>query len=58
MSYDKNGLGFAEINLCALYFPTVFETLAEAFETDPLEALMIVRKTIDEYNLGLIEKEN
>jgi len=55
MSYDKNGLGFAELSYLALYFPEVFNTLEKALEDNQETiALEIARKTIQAYKLNLI----
>jgi len=54
MTYKKDGLGFAETMQAMIYFPKIYETISTS-EMDDNEKIVVYQKTIDLYNLGLIE---
>ena len=58
MTYDKKGIGISEMMQVSFYFPSVFKTVEGLIEENQALALQIVRKTIDAYNMGMIDKEN
>ena len=53
MVYDKNGLGYSELAFIAVNLPEIFDTIQEVLETE--DGLEIARKSIDAYNLDLID---
>lgn len=57
MSYDKNGLGIAEMTQVAIYWPSIYDVAMSQLDSNPRVALDIVQKTIDAYNAGMIERE-
>ena len=54
-SYDKNGLGLAEMGFLAVNFPTIFDTATKA-DTEA-DILNIARKAIEAIQAGLVENE-
>jgi hypothetical protein len=58
MSYDKKGLGVAEMTFVAVNYPSVWKLIDKAFDDDRDKvALDIARDTILAHNAGLIEVE-
>lgn len=56
MSYDKNGLGIAEMTFVSMNYPEVWEQIDKAFDDDKdLEALDIARKCIACHNAKLMQ---
>jgi hypothetical protein len=56
MSYDKNGLGIAEMTFVSINYPTVWAEMDKAFDdNNDLLALNLARKTIALHNEHLIE---
>jgi len=58
MSYDKKGLGIAEMTFVSVNYPSVWKEMEQAFMDDKdALALDIARDTIAAHNAGLIEVE-
>jgi hypothetical protein len=58
MSYDKKGLGAAEMIFVSVNYPSVWKLIDKAFDDDQDEiGLDIARDTIKAHNAGLIEVE-
>jgi hypothetical protein len=58
MSYDKNGLGIAEMTFISVNYPTIWDMMDKAFDDEQDElALNIARKAIKLHNLKMIEME-
>jgi hypothetical protein len=56
MSYDKNGLGIAEMTFISVNYPDIWEQMDKAFDDEQDElALNIARKAIKLHNLKMIE---
>lgn len=56
MSYDKKGLGVAEMTFISVNYPETFQLLWDLMDTDEQKALNLARNFIEAYNNGLIEK--
>ncbi len=54
MSYDKNGLGIAEMTFISVNYPEIWDTIYTLFDTNEQEALSIARKVIECKNRGII----
>jgi hypothetical protein len=56
MSYDKNGLGIAEMTFISVNYPLIWDMMDKAFDDEQDElALNIARKAIKLHNLKMIE---
>lgn len=51
MSYDQNGLGFAELTWLAVNYPETFDLVESMLDSGGLE---LARKFIKVYNEGMI----
>jgi hypothetical protein len=51
MSYDKNGLGIAELTFLAVNYPATFDLVESMLDNGGLE---LARKFIKAYNEGMI----
>jgi hypothetical protein len=58
MSYDKKGLGIAEMTFVSVNYPTIWQVAYDLFDTDEAGAMEIIRKTVEVHNQGLIEMED
>jgi len=56
MTYNKNGIGLAEMTEVALYMPEIFDTVTQALNDGENEAEILdtVHKAISAYNEGLL----
>ena len=46
MTYDKNGLGIAEMTYLSVNYPEIFETVWNTFDENEEKALDLARKAI------------
>lgn len=56
MSYDKKGLGVAEMTFISVNYPETFKVIWDLMDTNETKALDLAREFIEAYNKGLIEK--
>jgi len=56
MSYDKEGLGMAEMTFISVNYPETFDIIWNLFDEDEKGALDLAREFIEAYNKGLVEK--
>lgn len=54
MSYDKNGLGIAEMTFISVNYPDIFNELYEEMDTSEVMALNNARRVIEAHNQGLL----
>ena len=56
MSYDKQGLGIAEMTFISVNYPEVWKAMDHMFDDGKdKEALELARKAIEAHNKGLME---
>lgn len=55
MTYDKNGLGIAEMTYLSVNYPDIFATIWNMFDEDEEGALDLARKAIAAIKAGKVE---